>query len=259
MLGPDEIFTPLSLSGGAPKKPNAFQTLHLMLGPDFCTDLVSVETGDHAKLKLRLSYNWQFEIPEDKKNDPKWSTKLFSISDFIGDACIAVASRIRGAVAAVPFDDFHKNSAQLIRTSVFGIKNGKLGTRMFFAQNNLLITGIDIQSIEPEDTKTREALQKSVQQAIEITTEAQQALAKQEAERLEQQARGKLHRQKINDQAEAEKEKKILSMLQADCRAVETTGQARAEAQSRADAAKIKGQASVEEAKLIAKSKKKSN
>jgi len=52
------------------------------------------------------------------------------------------------------------------------------------------------------------------------------------------------------------KKKKILSMLQADCRAVETTGQARAEAQSRADAAKIKGQASVEEAKLIAKAKK---
>jgi len=45
-------------------------------------------------------------------------------------------------------------------------------------------------------------------------------------------------------------------MLQADCRAVETTGQARAEAQSRADAAKIKGQSSVEEAKLIAKAKK---
>jgi len=143
-----------------------------------------------------------------KKNDVKWATTLFSVSDFIGDLCTAVASRIRGAVASVPFDDFHKNSAQLIRTSVFGLKNGKVGNRMFFQQNSLLITSIDIKSIEPEDTKTKDALQKSVQQAIEITTEAQQALAKQEAERLEQQARGKLHRQKINDQSEAEKEKK---------------------------------------------------
>ena len=34
--------------------------------------------------------------------------KLFSVPDFVGDACKAIASRIRGAVAGVQFDDFHK-------------------------------------------------------------------------------------------------------------------------------------------------------
>ncbi len=39
----------------------------------------------------------------------------------------AIASRVRGAVAAVQFDDFHKNSAKIIRQSVFGIdKEGKV-------------------------------------------------------------------------------------------------------------------------------------
>lgn len=33
---------------------------------------------------------------------------LFSVPDFVGDACKAIASRIRGAVASVQFDDFHK-------------------------------------------------------------------------------------------------------------------------------------------------------
>jgi len=33
---------------------------------------------------------------------------LFSVPDFVGDACKAIASRIRGAVAGVQFDDFHK-------------------------------------------------------------------------------------------------------------------------------------------------------
>lgn len=37
MLGPDEMFTPLNLSGGKPKRPNTIKTLHLMLGPDFMT------------------------------------------------------------------------------------------------------------------------------------------------------------------------------------------------------------------------------
>ena len=34
-------------------------------------------------------------------------TKLFSVTDFVGDACIAIASRVRGVVAGVQFDDLH--------------------------------------------------------------------------------------------------------------------------------------------------------
>ena len=45
-----------------------------------------------------------FEVPE----DPKALGRLFSVPDFVGDACKALASRVRGAVAAVTFDDFHK-------------------------------------------------------------------------------------------------------------------------------------------------------
>lgn len=58
MLGPDEQFTLLSLSGGKPKRPNLIKALCLLLGPDFCTDIVVVETADHARLSLQLSYNW---------------------------------------------------------------------------------------------------------------------------------------------------------------------------------------------------------
>ena len=58
MLGPDEQFTQLSLSGGKPKKQNQIRTICLLLGPDFMTDVIVVETADHARLKLQLSYNW---------------------------------------------------------------------------------------------------------------------------------------------------------------------------------------------------------
>ncbi|EDO28394.1 predicted protein, partial [Nematostella vectensis] len=56
MLGPDEQFTQLSISGGKPKKPNVIKALCLLLGPDFCTDIITVETADHARLSLQLSY-----------------------------------------------------------------------------------------------------------------------------------------------------------------------------------------------------------
>lgn len=62
MLGPDEQFTVINLSGDKPKRPNVIKSLFLNLGPDFMTDIVTVETSDHARLKLQLSYNWHFDV-----------------------------------------------------------------------------------------------------------------------------------------------------------------------------------------------------
>ena len=67
---------------------------------------------------------------------------------------------------------------------------------------------------------------------------------------MEQEAKGRLERQKINDEAEAEKARKDLLELQANSAAVESTGQAKAEAQSRAEANRIEGEAAVEQARL---------
>ncbi|VEL26273.1 unnamed protein product [Protopolystoma xenopodis] len=113
MLGPDEQFTVLSLSGGRPKTPNKIKTLCLLLGPDFTTDIITVETSDHARLSLQLSYNWNFDLssgidPALNSISPEYAAKLFSVPDFIGDMCKAIASRIRGTVASIKFDDFHK-------------------------------------------------------------------------------------------------------------------------------------------------------
>lgn len=248
MLGPDEQFTVISLSGGKPKKPNQIRSLCLLLGPDFCTDIVQIETADHARLHLQVSYNWQFEVDKSSEED---AARLFAVPDFVGDMCKAVASRIRGAVAQVQFDDFHKNSARIIRASVFGVdEEGKVRSNFTFPANKLVITNVDIQSAEPVDQRTRDALQKSVQLAIEITTASQEATARHEAERREQAAKGALERQKIEDEAAAEGAKKSLLELQAQSAAVESTGQAKAEAQSRAEAARIEGEAAVEQARL---------
>jgi major vault protein len=69
---------------------------------------------------------------------------------------------------------------------------------------------------------------------------------------LEQEARGRLERQKILDEAEAERARRNLLELQALSAAVESTGQAKAEAQSRAESQRIEGEAAVEQARLKA-------
>jgi len=246
MLGPDEQFTVNSLSGDVPKKPHVIKSLALLLGPDFMTDLVVVETSDHARLSLKLSYNWFFDV------DHKEPSKIFAVPDFVGDACKAIASQVRGAVARTTFDNFHKHSADLIREAVFGKEDGEVNNRLIFQQNNLVITNIDIQSVEPVDSRTRDALQKSVQLAIEITTKSQEATAKHAAEKREQEARGELERQKIKDEAAAERQRTALLQLQAESAIVEASGQATAEAHAQAEAVRIEGAASVKQAEMSA-------
>jgi major vault protein len=248
LLQPDEQFTLLDLSGDKPKKANQIKSLVLLMGPDFMTDIVNVETSDHARLSLQLSYNWQFEVAN--RQDQKEAAKIFNIADFVGDACKAIASKVRGAVASVPFDLFHKSSAKLIRTSLFGLDaNGSVKDRFEFGANGLVITSIDIQSVEPVDSKTRDALQKSVQLAIEITTKSQEASARHEAERSEQAAKGEIEKLMIIDKAEAEKANTELLRLKANSKKVEACGQAAAEAKAAAESAKIEAAARVSQAK----------
>jgi len=207
-----------------------------------------VETADHARLSLKLSYNWHFDVPRDNNEQAKAAT-IFSVPDFLGDFCKAIASRVRGSVAQRTFDDFHKHSAELIRTAVFGRDDDNVvRSSLRFRSNNLVITNIDIQSVEPVDSKTRDALQKSVQLAIEITTKSQEAAARHEAEKREQEARGQLERQKIEDEAGAEDARRNLLELQSKSMIVESTGQATAEENARSSAQKIEGEAKVKQA-----------
>ena len=53
------------MSGDKPKIPNVIKSLQLFLGPGFMTDIITVETADHARLSLKLSYNWSFQYDKD--------------------------------------------------------------------------------------------------------------------------------------------------------------------------------------------------
>lgn len=251
MLAPDEQFTVLSLSGDKPKIPNVIKSVQLLLGPDFSSDTVIVETSDHARLALKLSYNWHFDVD---RTSTDAAAKIFGVPDFVGDFCKAIASRVRGAVAAEDFDSFHRNSAKIIRAAVFGVdEQGKVGKRFKFPSNGLVVTNIDIQAVEPTDSKTRDSLQKSVQLAIEITTKSQEATARHDNERKDQEAKGKLERQKLIDKIEAERAKTEWLELQAQSEAIQASGQAVAEARARAEAAIIEADSELLQAELRAK------
>jgi len=84
-LDPDENFTVNVLSGGKPKVPGRIYSLHIHLGPEFTTDVTEVETSDHCRLNIKLSYNWYFDV---EKNDHESMAKVFAVRDFIGNMCL---------------------------------------------------------------------------------------------------------------------------------------------------------------------------
>ncbi|CAD8175425.1 unnamed protein product [Paramecium pentaurelia] len=253
-LEPDEVFTQLSLSGKTPKTPGIVNTLHVMMGPEFSTDEITVETSDHAVLKLLLAYNWRFKVDE---SNIESASKIFAVKDFIGDLCNQMASKVRAAVASVVFDKFHKTSAKLIRTAIFGVdEHGKIRKEYLMAKNNLVITNVDIKTVEPVDNQTRQSLQRSVSLAIEISTKKQEQAAQHVAEQQEQQAQGELDQLRIEDDLKAEAAKQKLLEMENKSQEVTQQGSAIAEAEAIAKAEQIKAQKEYELAQLRAKANK---
>ena len=253
LLGPDEQFTPVSIGVGEPKGRESIMAIAVFLGPDFMTDKITVETSDHARLTMKIAYNWQFDI---RYGDQEEAQKVFSTTDFVTDACKALGSRVRAAAAANTFETFHKRNAEIIKEAIFGKDgDGNIRSSFLFKASNLVITNVDIQSLEPIDQKTRDSLQKSVQLAIEITTQSQEARARQEAECLEQEAKGKLELQKIRDDTASEESRKSVLESKAEIAAVEAVNKAKADAMAAADAAKIEAEAAVDKARQEAESR----
>lgn len=242
VLGPHEVFTVIQLSGGKPKLPNQIQCLQLQLGPDFMTDIVEVETVDHARLSLRLCYKWHFELEEGNLQ------KAFEVKNFVGDACKQIASRIRGKVSRLTFEKFHQTSNSAIVEAIFGkTKEGEPAkTTLIFQENGLVIDAVDIQNVSPVDNKTLESLQRSVQLAIEITARTTESSYRHQAQLEEQKAKGILEVEKLHGNMKSEIARTALLTAQAQCAAVETCGQKVAEAKGRKETQRIEAKSEID-------------
>lgn len=243
VLGPDlvmldynEHVTRNVLSGKTPKEEGVIKTLKIKLGPDFMTDIFKVETANNAKMRINLSYNWHFEYDPKDQDSLK---KIFNVRDFVGDTCRELKSKVVAEVASKTLDEFHKNSARIIRASIFGMEHGKVKDRYVFETNNLVITNVDIKFIESMDKESQASLQEIVKMAIQITTDQVEAEASAAAEKEKQEALAKFQISKTEDDKAAEVFRKQLYELQNETKAVQKQGVAVAEQRAKAEADSI--------------------
>lgn len=248
-LGPHEDFTVFSLSGKRPKQENVIKNLAILLGPDFFTDLIEVETRDHARLSLQLSYSWKFEVLD--KNNEEECYKIFKCNDFVGDACKNIAAKIRAAVSSVPFEIFHKGSAAIVRSAVFGKdEKGNINSFLKFKANNLLITNVDIQAQEPCDVKTRENLSKLTNLSISSMNSMQKATAEHRQNMVGEESKGRLIIQKIDDDTHAEKQNIEFLKIKIETESVKTSGTLVAKAKATAKSNQIEGESAIRQTQL---------
>jgi major vault protein len=220
----------------------------LRLGSDFISDAVEVKTSDHARLMLKLTYSWRFDIDKDSIDH---LNKIFQVKDFVGDCCKAIASRIRGIVSSVNFDSFHKDSSNIVQNGVFGKDSttGKLKKPLIFKANRLHITNVDILSQEPIDTKTREILNESMTLSMKTNLQIQQSEAKHREERANQEANGKVERKKIEDNTEAETKRLILLQLRSDNDQIQTCGLAESQTKAKCSEQEILAESDLDKTK----------
>jgi major vault protein len=240
----------MSLSGKTPKIQNVIQTLYLQVGPTFSTDDFDVETVDHTKLKLRISYNWQFDL---ERGNQERALKIFRIRDFIGDMCSTLASRIRSYIATVLFEEFHLNSDRLIKRAVFGEDEKGVKSRLVYEEYHLIINNVDIQSVTPTDPTTQMLLQKSVSLAIELATKTIEQEYKIQALIKEQEFKGEIIKATICNEIEFLKKQTEFNKLKVESEIIEKSGLSKAQAEAYKEASIIESKSKVLLAELAKK------
>lgn len=223
-LGPHEHPKVLFISGGVPVKPNVLRVAKLGLGPDFIRDRLTVRTKDNATLELEVNYRWKFEVD---RSDPAQARKLFTLKDFVGFVAQTLSSEIREEAAKHDFEVFHAQAAELVKRAVFGAEGKRV-----FAENLLVVFGVDVEAITPEDPEIKQKLADAIKTNVDIYTKRVQEVAQLESERrvIEGRAKNEAARKDLIEQEVANARTKSIASAEIEKDAAKVRAEGEAEA-----------------------------
>ncbi|MBI4434987.1 hypothetical protein HY635_04230 [Candidatus Uhrbacteria bacterium] len=243
-LEPHEHPRVLYISGGVPVRPNVLRLAKLKLGPDFIRDKLTVRTKDNATLVLDVNYRWRFEVDRAK---PEEARKLFALKDFVGFVAQTLSSEIREEAAKHDFEAFHAKAAELVKQAVFGAAGKRV-----FDENLLIVFGVDVEAITPEDPEIKQKLADAIKTNVDIYTKRVQEIATLESERrvIEGRAKNEAARKDLIEQEIANGRRKEV----ADAETAKEAARVRAEGEAAAATIRTTGEreAEVERLKAVA-------
>jgi len=188
---------------------------------------------------MHLCYNGQFMLDRETGD----ATKLFNIEDYVGIACKTLASRIRGIVSSIPYNEFHHNYSTIIKQAVFG----RTGYYQF-PENDFKVMECDVKNQNIQDLEIREKLKSNTSLAIELKTKANELKYELQRKMIEEESKGKLILQKLKDETRAADAQINLQKLKSQSDAIKEVGEKIAQAKANSEGSKIRGQSNLDEA-----------
>ncbi len=168
ILDYSEDLETLALSTGTPKSDKTLlKTVYLQVEGNKVSDEVEVETQDHVKLKVKLSYRISFE-----KEQEKW----FDVKNYVGLLCDHLSSLVRSTVQKSPLEQFYSSSTEVVRDAVLGKKEG-VQTRAgrAFAENGMRVYDLEVLQINVLDEGIGDMLTTAQQNAFRLEMEKREA------------------------------------------------------------------------------------
>lgn len=171
LLEYDESLEVLELSTSKPKTTDKLLRVpYLLVENNKVSDIINVETKDHVKLAVYLSYQVNFE------GDPlKW----FSVSNYVKLLCDHVRSILKGQARKWSVEQFYAESTDIIRDIILGkspadkvpgeSKGGRPG--MTFEQNGMRINDVDVLKVELLDERIKPLLDNAQHDVVKTNIE----------------------------------------------------------------------------------------
>lgn len=256
LLEPFSSVKILSLAGGVPKQEGVYQAGKIRINQDFCNDSICIRTKDNAELRVLVSYTWQFLVDTAVAAEV---SKVFAIVDFVGLMTASMGSTIRTVAAKHDFEAFHRHASDLIRKELFSqtqIECGGEPTTVhgrWFPECRILVSDVDVRSIEPVDPEIAELLNSSIRSNMRILCTKMEDAAQLNAEKekimhdcdIAEMRRRVIHVENQNLQAESLERARIegqalLEQAIADRKAKEIVGMAALQQEMDATAGRIK-------------------
>ena len=150
LMGYDETLEILNLSTGTPKTDERIvSTVYLRVKNNKVSDIVTVETSDHVKVDLQLSFHVDFEGDE---------SKWFEVENYVKFLTDRVRSVLAGATKQQTIANFYLNAVPFIRNTILGERKEEGRTGLLFNENGMHIRDVEVLNINIRDKSISDLL-----------------------------------------------------------------------------------------------------
>lgn len=184
LLDYDETLEVLELSTGKPKTTDDLKkTVYLRIKNNKVSDIIRVDTKDHAPIDIKLSFRVDFE------GDPElW----FDSDNYVKLLCDHVRSMLKGAIRQKEVEDFYSNGEAIIRDIILGAKDAETGERelLRFKENGMVVKDVEVLSVQIMDSGIAQMLadaqRRTVEQNISVNRAEKDLKVTKRLEEIEQ-------------------------------------------------------------------------